>query len=45
MVIFPLSWPGKVVLILIALALGLVYLMMSKPELWKKITGRNKDKK
>jgi chromate transport protein ChrA len=34
MVIFPLSWPGKIVLILIAIALGLIYWMLAKPEHW-----------
>ena len=45
MVIFPLSWPGKIALMLIALALGLTYLMMSRPDLWRKVVSRFKKNK
>jgi hypothetical protein len=48
MKIFPLSIPGKIVLILIAIMLGLIFWMMSKPEHWswlfKRLRAHNKDK-
>jgi len=32
--IFPLPWPGKIVLMIIAVMLGLICWMMYKPEHW-----------
>lgn len=37
MIIFPLSWPGKVVLILIAIVLGLIFSMIQWPQFWKNL--------
>ena len=36
MIIFPLSWLGKIALMLIAIFLGLILWMLWKPERWKK---------
>lgn len=36
-IIFPLSWSGRIVLILIAVALGLIFWGMMKPDLFKRI--------
>ena len=36
MIIFPLSWPAKIVLILIALFLGLIFSMLQWPGWWRK---------
>jgi hypothetical protein len=44
MVIFPLSWPGKIVLILIALMLGFIFWMMMSPERAKKWFGKKEKK-
>jgi uncharacterized protein YneF (UPF0154 family) len=35
-IIFPLSWPARIVFILIAIVLGLIFWMVYKPELWRK---------
>lgn len=54
MMIFPLSWPGKLVLILIAITIGLIYWLMADPgrfgrlrrgekEWWKKRKDAKKD--
>lgn len=37
MIIFPLSVPGKIVLILIAIVLGLIFSMLWFPQTWRKI--------
>lgn len=36
MILFPLSPAGKVILILIALAIGLIWSMLQWPEWWRK---------
>jgi len=36
MKIFPLSILGKIVLVIIAIVLGLIFWMMSKPEAWRR---------
>jgi hypothetical protein len=38
-VIFPLSWPGKIVLMLIAVMLGLIWSMLMWPGAWRKLLG------
>ena len=40
MIIFPLSWPGKIVLILVAIALGLIWSMLMWPAAWRKLLRR-----
>lgn len=37
MVIFPLSVPGKIVLMLIAILLGLIWSMLQFPGMWKRL--------
>ena len=36
-VIFPLSVPGKIVLFLVAIVLGLIWSMMVWPDAWRKM--------
>ena len=36
MILFPLSWPAKIVLILIAIFLGFILYALWKPERFKK---------
>lgn len=38
--IFPLSVPGKIVLILIAIFLGLIWSMFQYPATWKRLLGK-----
>ena len=45
MVIFPLSWPARIVLILIAIVLGLIFWMMVKPEFWRRVWGKKDEQK
>lgn len=40
MIIFPLSVPGKIVLILVAIALGLIWSMLMWPAAWRKLLRR-----
>lgn len=42
MKIFPLSIPGKIVLILIAIAIGLIWSMLQFPEKWRWLFDRIK---
>lgn len=35
MIIFPLSWPGKIVLIIIAIVIGCMWHMITWPDKWK----------
>lgn len=44
MIIFPLSGPGRFVLILIAIVLGLIFWMMAKPEHWTWLRKNNDTK-
>lgn len=37
MIIFPLSIPGKIILILIAVVLGLIFSMIQWPQFWKNL--------
>jgi hypothetical protein len=41
MVIFPLRWPAKIVLMLIAVVLGLIWSMLSFPKIWRKMLGKS----
>jgi hypothetical protein len=43
MIIFPLSIPGKIVLILIAIVLGLIWSMLQWPDFWKRKLGKSPD--
>lgn len=43
MVIFPLSWPGKIVLMIIAIILGLMFWMVAKPEHWMWLRKKKDD--
>lgn len=44
-IVFPLSWPGKVVLLLIAVVLAIIWSMLQFPMWWKKkIRGGEKSK-
>jgi hypothetical protein len=43
MIIFPLSMPGRIVLVLIAIFLGLIFWMLWKPEFWRRVF-KKKDK-
>jgi len=36
MQVFPLSWPGKIVLFIIALLLGIIWARLAKPHWFKK---------
>jgi len=42
MIIFPLSIPGKIVLILIAIIIGLIFWGMMRPEMFRKWFGQKK---
>ena len=44
MIIFPLSWGGKIALIMIAVILGIICFRMYFPDKWIKWFGK-KDKK
>ena len=41
MIIFPLSTPGKIVLILVAIALGLIWSQLQFPGWWRKFFKKN----
>ncbi len=45
MMIFPLSWPAKIVLMLIAVMIGLIWSMMQYPEWWKRRIRRGSQSK
>lgn len=45
MIIFPLSVPGKIVLVLVAIVLGLIFAMMQWPEFFKKHFRKGEVKK
>ena len=45
MIIFPLSWPGKVVLILIMIIIGLIFWGMMRPEMFRRWFGQKKYEK
>jgi hypothetical protein len=38
--IFPLTTPGRIVFILIAIVLGLIWSMFMWPNLWRKMLGK-----
>ena len=42
MMIFPLSWPGKIVLIFIAILLGLIFWAMHRPDHFRKFIAKIK---
>ena len=44
-VIFPLSIPGKIVLTLIAISLGIIWSMLQFPSFWKKRFREGSDSK
>jgi hypothetical protein len=44
MMIFPLSVPGKIILVMIAVVLGLIFWMLAKPAQWGWLFKRLKDK-
>jgi hypothetical protein len=41
-VIFPLSVPGRIILVIIAIFLGMICWMVWKPEFWRKLIGKKK---
>ena len=45
MIIFPLSIPAKIVLVLIAVMLGLIFYGMCKPEFLKKLFRKRQEAK
>lgn len=42
-VVFPLSPAGRVVLIIIAIVIGLIWSMLMWPNWWKKVFGKSTD--
>lgn len=45
MIIFPLSWLGKIVLIIIAVFLGMIWSMLQWPDWWIKRLRKNSKSK
>jgi hypothetical protein len=45
MIIFPLSTPGKIILILIAIALGLIWSQLMWPGYWRKLFKKTEQPK
>lgn len=45
MMIFPLSWPAKIVLMLICIFIGMIWSMMTWPEWWKRRFRKDRQSK
>lgn len=43
--LFPLNTLGRVILILVAIVLGMIFSMMMWPEFWRKVFRGKKDEK